>query len=229
MNAKKYINAMYWRFILVSIIMCSLSACGGKNQDKNDEINPVNLVNDAIQNANFADAYDIIDKIYLGEYNGFSSSDAAKLNSKALSSEIQYLLGEDLDSGIKSGKIILTIKQRAKYNDDWYSQGNIYYEKRLLENQKDLFETSILTAQSLSQKEVATKLQVALNQVNESLNKAEKEMKAEEEKRERDRKEREEKEKQEAAKAVQEEKKKSKSTSEVIDDAVNKFSEWLDE
>ena len=115
------------------------------------------LVIEAINNGNFADAYNIIDDIYLnGSYD--DKQKAEKLNHKAVEAEIVNLLGEDLASEEKATKIVYAIKDRAKYDNSWYDPTNDYYVLEELKVQVALLENAIDIAKTNNQNDVAGKL-----------------------------------------------------------------------
>lgn len=136
-------------FIFLSfILVLPLISCEGKSREK---------VNQLIKQGDFGAAYEEIDK----QQGNF---DTSKLNAKVLSEEIIYLIGdESLSPSIKASKIVLTIRERAKYNISGYDDSSQKDKKKAYEEEKTLLQHAITIASTSEQEELAEKLRQALD------------------------------------------------------------------
>lgn len=157
--------------ICVLFIICFISSffgtmAGDKAEEDIQRKSEYDMVTEAINDGNFADAYEIIDNLYLnGSYD--EESQAEKLNHKVLESEIISLLGGDLTPDEKATKIVYTIKDRAKYDNKWYDPSQESYVIEELQVQVSLLENAIDIAKTSNQTTVLNKL----NQVYQSTKK----------------------------------------------------------
>lgn len=139
--------------LIVGILVVStLTSCEGKVTER---------VNQLIDEGNFAEAYDVIDK----EHRNF---DTSKLNDKILNSEIVYLIGdEDLSAELKATKILLTVQERAKYSISHFRSDSAKDMKEAFKQEKNMLQKAATIAYTNKQEEVASLLQEAINKMEE--------------------------------------------------------------
>lgn len=139
--------------VIVSVLIVgTLASCEGKVTDE---------VNQLINDGNFAEAYDAIDK----ERGNF---DTSKLNDKILNAEIVYLIGdEDLSAEVKATKILLAIQERAKYSVSHYKSDSSKDKKEAFKQEQTMLQRALTLAHTSKQEEVASLLNDALFNMEE--------------------------------------------------------------
>ena len=113
---------------------------------------------DAMDNGDYMGAYIIADEmIAIGTTDSYKIEKAGySLNKKILTNEIADLIGTDDNT---SAKIILAIKERARYN----SHGASVNDQHRREAEKEMLEIAIQVAQANGNDDLATKLQTTLD------------------------------------------------------------------
>lgn len=108
--------------------------------------------NEALDNGDFLGAYAAADKMLM-KGGGYS------FNRKVLSAEIANSFDGESDNNTTAAKIILVIKERARYN----SRDADEYESDCRKAEMEMLELAIQVAQVNGNDDVATKLQTTLD------------------------------------------------------------------
>ena len=118
--------------------------------------------NKALNNGDFPGAYAAADKMLVK--GGGDRNSGYSFNRKVLSAEIANSFDGEIDNNTTAAKIILVIKERAKYNS-WNAANRSESDRR--EAEMEMFELAIQVAQASGNDDIATKLQTALDSYKE--------------------------------------------------------------
>ena len=121
-----------------------------------ERIKCVKIGNRAIEEGDYPTAYKIVDIMFATD-DYLMKEVAAELNEKTLKNEIAAIIEEHGDNS--APKILFTIKERGKYNTEYFS-----YSSDTDEEEKKMFEYAIGLATTMGYKQAANLLQNALDQ-----------------------------------------------------------------
>lgn len=152
----------FWNYctMLFAVVLLGLSIIGCDSYGQEYISKCLKEAQDAMDNSDYMGAYTIADEMiakidhYEARFAGYD------LNKKILTNEIADLIGTDDNT---SAKILLVIKERARYNSYRASK----YDKERREAEKEMLEIAIQVAQANGNDDLATKLQTTLDSYKE--------------------------------------------------------------
>ena len=152
--------------VIALVIYFGCSGCSGCSGCKRDYVKEFNEYikecqkegNEALDNGDFPGAYAAADNMLI-EYPGDKDHPGYSFNRKVLSAEIANTFDGESDNNTTAAKIILVVKERARYNS--YDAKNDEDDRRKAE--MEMLELAIQVAQANGNDDIATKLQTALD------------------------------------------------------------------